>query len=135
MKNISNFINEKLKVNKNFQELPTWKEFTEALYHFHKGRGLFKLEYLDKFKNAQIADYPNFIESDNDKFPKAGHIMELLADYNTKREQSIIIYFKYKRVPDNYITIRMYEREHEELIKSLGEQLYIEIYEKMTEQL
>lgn len=133
MKNISTFINEKLKVNKNFQELPSWKEFADALYHFDKGRGVFKLEYLDEFKNAQVVDYPNFIESDNDRFPKSGHIMELLADYNTKRDSSIIIYFKYERVPDNYITMRMKAEESNILIESLGEQLYVEIYEKMKE--
>ena len=76
---------------------------------------------------------PERVESDNAKFPKAGHIMELLADYNTKRDQSIIIYFKYKRVPDNFITTRMYANEYKVLVDSLGEDLYLKIYNKLKE--
>ena len=35
MKTISNFITEKLKITaKQRQELPTWGEFVNALYHF-----------------------------------------------------------------------------------------------------
>ena len=34
MKNISRFINEKLKVSTNIRELPTWKEFVDALNSF-----------------------------------------------------------------------------------------------------
>ena len=59
--------------------------------------------------------------------------MELHADYDTKRNQSIIIYFKYENYPTNFSTIRMWAEDHEILIKSLGEDLYLEIYNRMKE--
>jgi len=132
MKNISNFINEKLKVKSNVQELPDWKEFADALDHF-PGKKVVLSEICEEFENAEIKDFPTFVNNGNDRYPESGHIMELHADYNTKRDQSIIIYFKYKRVPDNFITIRMYAREHEILINSLGEDLYLRIYNKLKE--
>lgn len=134
MKNISNFICEKLKVRTDIQELPTWKEFTDALDNF-PGKKVDLSDFFEEFKNAEIKDYPTFINGNNgnDRYPESGHIMELHADYNTKRDQSIIIYFKYKHVPDNFITIRMYAKEHEVLINSLGEDLYVKIYNKMKE--
>lgn len=132
MKNISNFITEKLKVKSNVQELPTWKEFADALDHF-PGKKVVLSEICEEFENAEIKNFPTFVNSGDDRYPESGHIMELHADYNTKRDQSIIIYFKYKRVPDNFITIRMYAREHEVLINSLGEDLYLRIYNKLKE--
>ena len=50
MKNISNFIIEKLKVTaKQGQELPTWEEFTDALYNFTDQE--FNLsEYCEEYK-------------------------------------------------------------------------------------
>ena len=59
--------------------------------------------------------------------------MELHADYATTRNQSIIIYFKYENYPTNFVTVRLYAEDHEILIKSLGEELYVEIYNKMKE--
>lgn len=132
MKNISNFINEKLKVKTNIQELPTWKEFADALDHF-PGKKVVLSEICEEFENAEIKDYPTFVNNGIERYNEAGHIMELHADYNTKRDQSIIIYFKYERVPDNFITIRMYANEYKVLVDSLGEDLYFKIYNKMKE--
>ena len=132
MKNISNFINEKLKVKSNVQELPDWKEFADALDHF-PGKKVVLSEICEEFENAEIKDFPTFVNNGDDRYPESGHIMELHADYNTKRDQSIIIYFKYKRVPDNFITTRMYAKDYKVLIDSLGEALYAKIYNKMKE--
>lgn len=132
MKNISNFINEKLKIKTNIQELPTWKEFTEALDHFPGGK-VDLSEFCEEFENAEIKDFPTFINGDSERYPKSGHIMQLYADYNTKINQSIIIYFKYERVLDNFITVRMFANEYKVLIDSIGEDLYLEIYNKLKE--
>lgn len=132
MKNISSFINEKLKVKSNFQELPDWKEFADALDHF-PGKKVVLSEICEEFENAEIKDFPLFVNGGNERYPENGHIMELRADYNTKRDQSIIIYFKFERVPDNFVTVRMFANEHKILIDSLGEDLYLKIYNKMNE--
>lgn len=132
MKNISTFIIEKLKVNKNFQELPNWKEFADALDQF-PGKKVDLSEFCEEFKNVEIKDFPTFVNHGIKRYPESGHIMELHADYNTKRDQSIIIYFKYERVPDNFITTRMYANEYKVLVDSLGEDLYLKIYNKLKE--
>lgn len=134
MKNISKFINEKLRVSTNIQELPTWKEFADALDNLPEKK-VDLSDFCEEFENAEIKDFPTFVNNGNDRYPEAGHIIQLRATYNTKRDQSIMIYFKYERVPDNFITVRMFANEHKILIDSLGEQLYAEIYEKMKEQL
>lgn len=132
MKNISTFIIEKLKVNKNFQELPTWKEFADALDQF-PGKTVDLSNFCEELENAEIKDYPTFVNHGIERYPESGHIMELHADYNTHRDQSIIIYFKYERVPDNFITTRMYANEYKVLVDSLGEDLYLKIYNKLKE--
>lgn len=132
MKNISIFINEKLKVRTNNQELPTWKEFAEALDHF-PGKKVDLSEFFEEFKNAEIKDFPTFANGGNDRYPSDGHIIQLRGSYNTKRDQSIMIYFKYERVPDNFITTRMYANDHKILIDSLGADLYEKIYNEMKE--
>lgn len=132
MKSISKFITEKLKVNPNMQELPTWKEFADALDHF-PGKKVALSEFCEEFENAEIKDYPAFINHGIERYPESGHIMELHADYNTKRDQSIIIYFKYERVPNNFITVRMYANEYKVLVDSLGDDLYLKIYNKLKE--
>ena len=91
MKNISNFITEKLKITaKHSQELPTWEEFTNALYNFTEQEFTLS-EYCEEFKDAEINDYPTFINGGNMRYRETGHIMKLLADYMTPRNQSIII--------------------------------------------
>ena len=90
-------------------------------------------EFCEDLEDAEIQDYPTFAKSGNKRYPKSGHIMELHADYDTKRNQSIIIYFKYENYPTSFITVRLYAEYHEILIKSLGEDLYLEIYNKMKE--
>ena len=134
MKNISKFIIEKLKVTPNVRQydLPTWEQFTDALYHF-PGKVVNLANFCEDLEDAEIKDFPTFVKSDNKRYPESGHIMELHADYDTKRNQSIIIYFKYKNYPLNFNTIRMWSEDHEILIKSLGEELYTEIYNKMIE--
>ena len=134
MKNISKFILEKLKVTPNARQydLPTWEEFTYALYNFTEQEFTLS-EYCEEFKDAEINDYPTFVKSDNKRYPESGHIMELHADYMTPRNQSIIIYFKYENYPTSFITVRLYAEDHEILIKSLGEDLYLEIYNRMKE--
>lgn len=131
MKNISNFINEKLKItSKQRQELPTWKEFTNALYNFTEQEFTLS-EYLEEFKDAEINDYPTFINGGNKRYRESGHIMKLLADYMTPRNQSIIIYFKHSSLLSAFDTIRLYAEDYKVLIDSLGEDLYVEIYNKM----
>ena len=132
MKNISAFITEKLKVKTNIKELPTWKEFAEALYHF-PGKTVDLSNFCEELEDAEIKDYPAFVNSGDKRYPESGHIIELHADYNTPRDQSIIIYFKYERVPDNFITTRMYAKDYKVLIGSLGEDLYVKIYNKMKD--
>lgn len=132
MKNISSFITEKLKVKTNIQELPTWKEFTDALDHF-PGKKVVLSEFCEEFKNAKIKDFPAFVNGGDKRYPKSGHIMELHANYETNRYQSIIIYFKYEPVPNNFITVKMNAKDHEVLINSLGESLYVKIYNKLNE--
>lgn len=135
MKNIKNFINEKLKVTPNARQydLPTWKQFTDALDHF-PGKKVVLSDFCEDLEDAEIKDYPTFAKSDNKRYPESGHIMELHADYDTARNQTVIIYFKYEKYPLNFSTIRMWAEDHEILIKSLGEELYTEIYNKMIEQ-
>lgn len=134
MKNIKNFILEKLKVTPNARQydLPTWKQFTDALDHF-PGKKVVLSDFCEDLEDAEIKDYPTFVKSDNKRYPESGHIMELHADYDTSRNQTIIIYFKYENYPLNFNTIRMWAEDHEILIKSLGEELYGEIYNKMIE--
>ena len=132
MKNIKKFILEKLKVNANTQELPTWKEFTDALVNFPEQE--FNLsEYFEEFKDAEINDYPVFVNHGIDRYSESGHIMVLVADYMTPRNQSIIIYFKHKSMLSAFDTIRLYAEDYKVLIDSLGEDLYTEIYNKMKE--
>jgi hypothetical protein len=132
MKNISNFINEKLKVRTNTIELPTWKEFAEVLDYF-PGKKVVLSDFCEEFKNAEIKDFPTFVGGDKERYPESGHIMQLQGTYNTKIDQSIIIYFKYERVPDNFITVKMFANEYKVLVDSLGEDLYLEIYNKLKE--
>ena len=133
MKNISKFITEKLKVNANAQKLPTWKEFTDALNNFPDQE--FNLsQYCEEFKDADIQDYPTFVNHGIDRYPESGHIMVLVADYMTARNQSIIIYFKHRSILSAFDTIRLYAEDYKVLIDSLGEDLYLEIYNKMKEQ-
>ena len=128
MKNILNFINERLKVAaKQAQKLPTWKEFTEALDNFPE-KTVDLVDFCEELKDAEIKDYPTFINHGIERYSENGHIMELHADYDTKRNQSIIIYYKYSSPFQAFSTIRMYANECEVLVDSLGEDLYIEIY-------
>ena len=132
MKNISKFITEKLRIKTNTQELPTWKEFTDALNNFPDQE--FNLsQYCEEFKDADIKDYPVFVNHGIDRYPESGHIMVLVADYMTARKQSIIIYFKHRSMLSAFDTIRLYAEDYKVLIDSLGEDLYLEIYNKMKE--
>ena len=132
MKNIKKFILEKLKVTQKIQHLPTWEEFTDALYNFTDQE--FNLsEYCEEFKDADIKDYPTFINHGIARYPESGYIMVLVADYNTKRDQSILIYFKHGSMLSAFDTIRLYAEDYKVLIDSLGEDLYLEIYNKMKE--
>ena len=90
-------------------------------------------EYLEEFKDAEINDYPVFVNHGIDRYPESGHIMVLVADYMTPRNQSIIIYFKHKSMLSAFDTIRLYAEDYKVLIDSLGEDLYTEIYNKMKE--
>ena len=132
MKNIKKFISEKLKVTQKIQHLPTWEEFTNALYNFTEQEFTLS-EYCEEFKDAEINDYPTFIKSGNTRYPEDGHIMVLVADYMTSINQSIIIYFKHKSMLSAFDTIRLYAEDYKVLIDSLGEDLYVEIYNKMKE--
>ena len=133
MKNISKFITEKLKVNANAQKLPTWKEFTDALVNF-PGQEFNLSEYCEEFKDADNKDYPAFVNNGIERYPESGHIMVLVADSNTKIYQSILIYFKYGSMLSAFDTRRLYAEDYKVLIDSLGEDLYLEIYNKMKEQ-
>ena len=133
MKNISKFITEKLKVTQKIQHLPTWEEFTDALNNFPDQQ--FNLsQYCEEFKDADIQDYPTFVNHGIDRYPESGHIMVLVADYMTPINQSIIIYFKHRSMLSAFDTIRLYAEDYKVLIDSLGEDLYLEIYNKMKEQ-
>ena len=133
MKNISKFIIEKLKITaKQRQELPTWEEFFDALYHFPE-REFNLSEYCEEFKDADIQDYPTFVNHGIDRYRESGHIMVLVADYMTPINQSIIIYFKHRSMLSAFDTIRLYAEDYKVLIDSLGEDLYAEIYNKMKE--
>ena len=132
MKNIKKFILEKLKVTQKIQHLPTWEEFTDALYNFTDQEFTLS-EYLEEFKDAEINDYPAFVNHGIDRYPESGHIMVLVADYMTPRNQSIIIYFKHGSLLSAFDTIRLYAEDYKILIDSLGEDLYLEIYNKMKE--
>ena len=132
MKNIKKFILEKLKVTQKIQHLPTWKEFTDALNNFPEQE--FNLsEYCEEFKDADIQDYPTFVNHGIDRYRESGHIMVLVADYMTPINQSIIIYFKHRSMLSAFDTIRLYAEDYKVLIDSLGEDLYLEIYNKMKE--
>ena len=132
MKNIKKFILEKLKVTQKIQHLPTWKEFTDALNNLPEQE--FNLsEYCEEFKDADIQDYPTFINHGIDRYRESGHIMVLVADYMTPINQSIIIYFKHRSMLSAFDTIRLYAEDYKILIDSLGEDLYTEIYNKMKE--
>lgn len=134
MKNIKKFILEKLKVTPNARQynLPTWKQFTDALDHF-PGKVVDLANFCEDLEDAEIKDYPTFAKSGNKRYPESGHIMELHADYDTSRNQSIIIYFKYENYPLNFSTIRMWAEDYQILIDSIGEQLYSDIYNKIIE--
>ena len=132
MKNIKKFILEKLKVTQKIQHLPTWEEFTDALNNLPEQE--FNLsEYCEEFKDADIQDYPTFINHGIDRYRESGHIMVLVADYMTPINQSIIIYFKHRSMLSAFDTIRLYAEDYKVLIDSLGEDLYTEIYNKMKE--
>ena len=133
MKNISNFINEKLKITaKHSQKLPTWEEFVDALYHF-PGKVVDLANFSEELEDAEVKDYPKFVTDGNDVFHKDGHIMELHADDDTPESQSIIIYFKYEYYPVNFVRERMWAKDYEILINSLGKELYVNIYNEMKE--
>ena len=133
MKNISNFINEKLKVTaKQRQELPTWEEFVDALYHF-PGKVVDLANFSEELEDAEVKDYPAFVNGGNVRYPEDGHIMELHADIDTPESQSIIIYFKHDYYPVDFDTERMWAKDYKILINSLGEELYLKIYNEMKE--
>ena len=132
MQNISKFILEKLKVTPRIHNLPTWEEFVDALQHC-PDKMVYLRSFCEEFNKAKIKDLPKFVNGGNSRYPKSGYISELLADYDTSRNQTVIIYFKYENYPTNFSTIRMWAEDHEILIKSLGEELYTEIYNKMIE--
>lgn len=134
MKNISKFINEKLKVTSNtrYYDLPTWEQFTDALVHF-PGKVVDLADVCEDLKDAEIKDYPTFVKSGNERYPESGHIMELHADYDTLRNQTIIIYFNYGNYPSNFAKVRMPAKDYQILVDSLGEELYTKIYNKIIE--
>ena len=133
MKNISTFIIEKLKVTaKQRQELPTWEEFVDALYHF-PGKVVDLANFSEELEDAEVKDYPTFVNSGNVRYPEDGHIMELHADIDTPESQSIIIYFKHEYYTVDFDIVRMWAKDYKILINSLGEDLYLKIYNKMKE--
>lgn len=133
MKNISNFIIEKLKVTaKQRQELPTWGEFVNTLYHF-PGKVVDLANFCEELEDAEVKDYPTFINGGNVRYPEDGHIMKLRADADTPESQSIIIYFNHDYYPVDYDTVRMWAKDYKILINSLGEDLYLKIYNEMKE--
>ena len=133
MKNISNFITEKLKITaKQAQKLPTWEEFVDALDHF-PGKAVNLANFCEELEDAEVKDYPTFVNGGDIQYPEDGHIMELHADADTAESQSIIIYFKYEYYPVNFVRIRMWAKDYEILINSLGKELYTNIYNEMKE--
>ena len=133
MKNISNFITEKLKVTaKQRQELPTWEEFVDALYHF-PGKVVDLANFSEELEDAEVKDYPVFVNGGNVRYPEDGHIMELQADIDSPESKSIIIYFKHDYYPVDFDTARMWAKDYKILINSLGEDLYLKIYNEMKE--
>ena len=133
MKNISNFIIEKLKVTaKQGQELPTWGEFVNALNHF-PGKVVDLANFFEELEDAEVKDYPTFVNDGNVRYPEDGHIMKLRADADTPESQSIIIYFKYEYYLVDFATVRMRAKDYKILINSLGEDLYLKIYNEMKE--
>ena len=107
MKNISNFIIEKLKVTaKQGQELPTWEEFVDVLYHF-RGKVVNLANFCEELEDAEVKDYPTFVNGGNVRYPEDGHIMELHATASTPESKSIIIYFKYEYYPVDFTTVIM----------------------------
>ena len=133
MKNIKNFILEKLKVTaKQRQELPNWEEFVDALYHF-PGKVVDLSNFSEELEDAEVKDYPTFVNAGNVRYPEDGHIIKLYADADTPESQSIIIYFKYEYYPVDFTTVRMWAKDYKILINSLGEDLYLNIYNEMKE--
>ena len=135
MKNIKNFILEKLKVssNKHQYNLPTWKEFVDALEHV-PGKSFDLAEFCEEFKDAEIKDFPKFVTGDKKRYLSSAHIIELHANpYNTQRDPSLKINFTRGGIYANIQNITLYDEDHEILINSLGEELYVEIYNKMKE--
>ena len=135
MKNISNFILEKLKVSSNKRQynLPTWKEFVDALEHV-PDKSFDLAEFFEEFKDAEIKDFPTFVPGDEKRYLARGHILELHANpYNTGRDPSLIINFKHGGIYADVQDITFYDKDHEILINSLGEDFYLKIYNKMKE--
>ena len=133
MKNIKNFILEKLKVTaKQRQELPNWEEFVDALYHF-PGKVVDLSNFSEELEDAEVKDYPTFVNAGNVRYPEDGHIIKLYADADTPESQSIIIYFKYEYYPVDFTTVRLWAKDYKILINSLGEDLYLNIYNEMKE--
>ena len=133
MKNIKKFILEKLKVTPKINDLPTWEEFIDALQHV-PDKMVYLPDFFKEFKNAKIKDLPTFVNKSNSRYPKSGYIKELLADYNTPRDRSIMIfYFTRSGLLGDLSKIRLYAEDYKILIDSLGEDLYLKIYNKMKE--
>ena len=133
MKNIKKFILEKLKVTQQIQHLPTWEEFIDALRHV-PDKMVYLRDLCEEFKNTSIKNLPTFINGGNIRYPKSGYISKLLADYNTARDQSIcIFYFTHSGLFMDLAKVRLYAEDYKVLIDSLGEDLYLKIYNKMKE--
>ena len=133
MKNIKKFILEKLKVTQKMQHLPTWEEFIDALQHV-PDKMIYLRDVCEEFNNVKIKDLPAFVNGGNNRYPKYGHISELLADYNTPRDHSIcIFYFTHEGLFMDLAKVRLYAEDYKVLIDSLGEDLYLKIYNKMKE--
>ena len=131
MKNISKFIIEKLKVTSKIPDLPTWEEFVDALEHV-PDKMVYLRSFCEEFNKAKIKDLPKFVNGGNSRYPKSGYISELLADYNTARDRSIMIfYFTHSGLSGDLAEIRLYAEDYKVLIDSLGEDLYLKIYNKM----
>ena len=135
MKNISNFILEKLKVSSNKRQynLPTWKEFVDALEHV-PDKSFDLAKFCEEFKDAEIKDFPKFVTGDKKHYLSGAHIIELHANqYNIPRDPSLIVNFKHRGIYADVQNITLRDEDHEILINSLGEDLYLEIYNKMKE--
>ena len=133
MKNISKFIFEKLKVTSKIPDLPTWEEFVGVLQQV-PDKMVYLRSFCEEFKKAKIKDLPKFVNGGNRRYSKSGYISELLADYNIARDRSIMIfYFTHGGLSGDLAEIRLYAEDYKVLINSLGEDLYLEIYNKMKE--